>query len=294
MTRTYFVDVLSSLITSSRFSPWDLKEAVIPVVEEETRTASSDPAIVALELAHALAFRSGLGSSVFAPAHPSVTLNEVKAYAQQVFSKGNIAVLGSGISQEALSKLVQKHLGGSSASGTGPTSSPSKYFGGETRQVLHSGPETVFIGYGVTGAPSAELAVLAAHLSTTPSVKWSQGLSPLVSAIPSGTSVQTVLLPYSDATLFGLLIQGESTAGVKEAAATAVKALKASAESGSVKPEEVKKAVAKAKFAAASATESREGFISTFGPKVCQLLGSIGSQLAECSFLRCFLVRRRL
>ena len=79
---------------------------------------------------------------------------------------------------------------------------------------------------------------------------------------------QTVLLPYSDATLFGLLVQGENAASVKEAAATAVKTLKTTAESGSIKPEEIKKAVAKAKFAAASATESREGFVSTFGPKV--------------------------
>lgn len=266
--RSFFVDVLSSLITSSRYSPWDLKESVLPIVEEETHAASSNPATVAVELAHALAFRTGLGSSVFAPAHSSISADDVKAYAQQVFSKSNIAVLGSGISQETLSTLVQKHLGSPSAAGAGPTSSPSKYFGGETRHSLHSGPETVFIGYGVTGSSSAELAVLAAHLSTAPSTKWSQSLSPLTSVIPAGTSVETVLLPYSDATLFGLLVQGKNVGSAKEAAAAAVKTLKASGESGSLTPDEIKKAVAKAKFATASAAESREGLVSTLGPKV--------------------------
>ena len=265
--RAFFVDVLSSIITSSKFSPWELKELVLPVVAEETRVSSVDPALQALEIAHALAFRSGLGSSLFAPSHPSVTIDDVKSFATQAFTKENIAILGTGIDSTVLSKLAEKHLASLTETGT-PTASASKYFGGESRQSVQSGLQTIFIGFGTTGASPAELAVLSAYLSPKPSVKWSAGTSPLSSVIPSGTSVQTVLLPYSDATLFGLLIQGETAEGVKEAAAASVKVLKDTSSSGSVKPEELKKAIVKAKFAAASSIENREGFISTLGPQV--------------------------
>jgi ubiquinol-cytochrome c reductase core subunit 2 len=78
-----------------------------------------------------------------------------------------------------------------------------------------------------------------------------------------------VYLPYSDATLFGLLIQGSTPAGVKEAGKTAVAVLKASAQG--IKAEELKSAVAKAKFAAASVIDTREGLVNALGSKVCLL-----------------------
>jgi ubiquinol-cytochrome c reductase core subunit 2 len=270
--RSFFVEVLTSFITSAKFTRHEFQEYVLPVIEAETLTASSDPATRAIEVAHALAFRSGLGSSIFAPSNTSITEEDIKAFAASAFSKGNIAVLGTGIDQSKLSKLVEKSLGSlTSPAATSPTPPPSTYFGGETRIESHDGLQTVFIGFGATGAALPELAALSAHLSPQPSVKWSQGLSPISDKIPLGTSVQTVLLPYSDATLFGLLVQGTTSEGVKEAGKAAVKALKDSAVSGAVKAEELKKAVAKAKFAAASAVEDRDGLVSVLGAKVSHL-----------------------
>jgi len=262
---SFFVDVLSSFLTDAKFTRHELQEYVAPVCEAESTSVASTPASRAIELAHGLAFRTGLGSPLFASGHHSVTAELVQEYASSVFSKSNIAVLGTGISQEALSKLVEKSLASLASSSAGVSSTPSTYFGGETRIENHEGPQTVFIGFGATGAPSAELAVLAAHLSPQPSVKWSQGLSPIATSIPSTASVQTVLLPYSDATLFGFVVQGETAEDVKTAAAAAVAALKAA---GSVKAEDLKKAVAKAKFAAASSVEGRTGFVNTLGVKV--------------------------
>jgi ubiquinol-cytochrome c reductase core subunit 2 len=243
---------------------------VLPVIEAETLAASSDPATRALEIAHALAFRSGLGSSIFAPAHGSITAEDVKSFAESAFSKHNIAVLGTGIQQSTLSSLVEKSLGASSSS-TESTTSPSKYFGGESRIESHTGLQTVFIGFGAAGAPTPEYATLAAHLSPQPSVKWCQGLSPISDKLPVGTSVHTVHFPYSDATLVGLLIQGTTAEGVKEAGKAAVKALKDSTATGGIKADELKKAIAKAKFTAASAVDSREGLVSTLGPRVSKL-----------------------
>ena len=81
--------------------------------------------------------------------------------------------------------------------------------------------------------------------------------------------MQTVLLPYSDATLFGLLIQGATTEGVTAAGKAAVSAFKAA---GGVKGEELAKAVVKAKFAAASALDRREGLMAAIGSNVSMCL----------------------
>ncbi|KAF5366777.1 hypothetical protein D9758_006470 [Tetrapyrgos nigripes] len=260
----FFVDVLSSFITSGKFTRHEFEEYVTPVMQSEVELSNSDPAIHALELAHVLAFRSGLGSSLYATPHTHLTADDIKAFAQSAFTQGNIAVLGTGIDQEVLTKLVQQSLNKISTS-SGLTSSPSSYFGGETRIQSHGGSQTVFIGFGSAGAPAAELAVLNGHLSPAPSVKWSKGLSPIAASVPEGTSVQTVYLPYSDASLFGVLIQGSTGASVKEAGKAAVAALKSAS---SLKGDDLKKAVAKAKFAAAAAAESREGLVFSLGSKV--------------------------
>ncbi|EGN94743.1 hypothetical protein SERLA73DRAFT_187799 [Serpula lacrymans var. lacrymans S7.3] len=260
----FFVDLISSFITSGKYLRHEYDEYVVPVVEAESQAASSDSATLAVEAAHALAFRSGLGSSIFASPHHAITTEEIKSYASSVFSKGNIAVVGTGIDQSTLAKLVEKSLA-SAASSVAPATSPSSYFGGETRIQSHGGLQTVFIGFGTTGPADPALSVLSAYLSPQPSVKWSQGLSPISTSIPAGTSVQTVLLPYSDATLFGLLVQGSTAQGVKEAATVATKALK---ESAGVKGDELQTAIAKAKFSAASALDGREGIVNTLAAKI--------------------------
>ena len=262
--RSFFVDVLSSFITSAKFTRHEFQEYVAPLVAADTVTATSDPAFHAIDAAHALAFRFGLGSSLFAPAHNSITSADIKSFASTSFTKGNIAIVGTGIDQGTLSKLVEQSFTSTSASSV--VSAPaSKYFGGETRLNGHGGAQTVFIGFGSTDANSADLAALAAHLSPSPSVKWSKGLSPL-SSLPEGTSVKTVYLPYSDATLFGLLVQGSTPASVKEAGKLAVSALKAASQG--IKEDELKSAISKAKFASAIATDSREGIVAALSSRV--------------------------
>jgi len=260
----FFVDVLSSFITSAKFTRHEFDEYVTPLVAAETQAATSDPATHAIDIAHGLAFRSGLGSSLFAPAHNSITAADVKSFASTSFTKGNMAVVGTGIDQSTLSKLVEQAF--TLAEASSAVSAPaSKYFGGETRLEGHGDQQTIFIGFGSTGADSAHLAALAAHLSPSPSIKWSKGLSPL-SSLPEGTSVSTVYLPYSDATLFGLLIQGSTPPSVKEAGMAAVSALKAASQG--IKEEELKSAISKAKFTAANAADSREGIVAVLSSKI--------------------------
>lgn len=269
--RKFFVDVLSSFLTSARFTRHEFEDYVQPLISFDTRTASSNSLTRSLEAAHAIAFRSGLGSSLFAPDHPHFSVDDIKAFAQRAFVKDNVAVIGTNIEASTLNKLVDASFVGVAGANAvdGVIETPaSRYFGGETRlEAAHDGLQTVFIGFGTTNiSTSAELATLAAHLSTTSSVKWARGLSPMVQAIPEGTSVQSLYLPYSDAGLFGLVVSGRTVEGVKEAGKVAVEVLKKSTKG--LTEDELKIALAKAKFGAASAVESREGLIRDLGAKV--------------------------
>ena len=269
--RELFVDILSSFLTSAKFTRHEYEEYVKPLIEAEVEVASSDPTTRAIELAHNLAFRSGLGSPLFAPAHNSTTVEDVKSFASSVFTKENIAVLGTGIEHSKLAQLSEKafNLQASTAS----TPPASKYYGGESRLESSTGPQTVFIGFGASGGPSADLAALWAYLSPEPSVKWSEGLSSIAASIPKDSSVQSLYLPYSDGTLLGLLVQGATAASVKEAGKASVQALKSVA--SGLKEDELKRAVSKAKFNAAQAADKKEGLIYALGTKVECILVSL-------------------
>ena len=241
-----------------------------PLIEAEVGVASSDPTTRAIELAHNLAFRSGLGSPLFAPAHSSITVEDIKSFASSVFTKENIAVLGTGIEHSKLVQLSEKSF--NLPASTASTAPASKYYGGESRIESSSGPQTVFVGFGASGSPSADLAALSAYLSPEPSVKWSEGLSSIAASIPKDSSVRSLYLPYSDGTLLGLLVQGATAASVKEAGKASVQALQSVA--SGLKEDELKRAVSKAKFNAAQVADRKEGLIYALGTKVegCILL----------------------
>lgn len=269
--RELFVDVLASFLTSAKFTRHEYEEYVKPLIEAEVEAASSDPTTRAIELAHNLAFRSGLGSPLFAPAHNSITAEDVKSFASSAFTKENIAVLGTGIDHSKLAQLSEKSF--NLKASTTPTPAASKYYGGESRIEHSSGPQTVFVGFGTSGRPSADLAALWAHLCPEPSVKWSEGLSSIAASIPKDASVQSLYLPYSDGTLLGLLVQGATAASVKEAGKASVQALRSVA--SGLKDDELKRAVSKAKFNAAQAADRKEGLIYALGTKVGCILFSL-------------------
>lgn len=189
-------------------------------------------------------------------------------------------MIGANIDSETLKKLVDESFAGA-AEGGSIASPASKYYGGETRLEGNGhGPQTVFIGFGTTTTTSsAELATLSAYLSTTPSVKWAKGLSPVAKGIPEGSTVQSVYLPYSDASLFGLLVQAETPEGVKEAGKVAVEALRNAAKG--LEAKELGGAVRRAKLAKASAVEGREGLVNVLGSKVSVVHFFFGSCCAD-------------
>jgi ubiquinol-cytochrome c reductase core subunit 2 len=242
--------------------------------------ALQNPRILALDVAHQLAFRRGLGNSLFASAHSPVTAEQVRDYAQQAFAKSNLAVFGTGISTETLTKAVGSAFGSSSsaASGSSLSGSATQYYGGEQRLPLDahsSGSQpAMVIAFGSNSAPTPELSVLSHLLGGTSGLKWAPGVSPLSLAadkIP-GASAKAFVLPYSDAGLFGVVITAPTSEGVKSLSSEVVGLVQGLQKE--VKEEELKRAIAKAKFEAASATETRDGLLTTVVPQVsCDPLG---------------------
>lgn len=269
MFRSFFVDVLADYIAGAKFTRHELTEYVLPAVLAESAAVSHSNSTRALELAHAFAFRSGLGHSLYADEHSAlnVSAEDVKAFHAQSLS--SLAVLGTGISSDTLTSLFEKGFkkAGISPSTADTSASKSSYYGGSTRVTAGHGPQTIFIGFGTSGTASLPaLYALNAHISPVPSVKWTTGTSPLSASIPAGVHASTVILPYSDATLFGILLEGYDAKAVSAGAKAAVDAFKATA--SKVGAEDAAKAVAKAKFTIAGGAEKREGYVSLLGPKV--------------------------
>lgn len=284
----YFLSLLASVLSSTKFHPHEFQELVLPIIQSDTLNAISTPSVLALDLAHTVAFRRGLGNSLFASPHSPITAGDVKQFAGEAFAKGNIAVFGTGIGTEELKAAVTKAFGSGSASAGGSVASgsASKYYGGEQRVPLdgHSGGNpTMVIAYGTTSTPntSAELSIIPQLLGGESALKWVPGTSPLALAAAKypGSKAKSFVLPYSDASLVGVELSAPTSEALRDLAkdvSAAIKGLGEKGEKGGLKDEEVKKAVAGAKFQAASVVESKEGLLASYGPQILSS-GSIKS-----------------
>lgn len=258
--RGFFAEVLGDAVTKAKFAAHEYNEEVIPQVAAEYEQAISNPATYALDVAHQLAFRAGLGNSLFASPHSAVDFASASAYATSALhSPSNLSVISTGVDSARLSSLVSDFFVPSSptAAFTSPAAS---YFGGELRAPVaghgSSALDHFLIAFKGTSSSEVDLTVLRYLLGGESSVKWSAGLTPLAKLASGPSSAQAFNLGYSDAGLFGIYITAP-TSDVEGIASASVAALKAVASGASA--DAVKTAVLKAKFAAASAFETRAG-----------------------------------
>lgn len=282
--RAYFAEVLGDALTQAKFAPHEYNEEVVPAVAAEYEQAIRDSTTHALDLAHGLAFRNGLGNSLFASPHTAVDYSSAVSFAKSAFSPSNIAVLGSGVESGRLQSLVSEFFTSSAASSSLSTSS-SSYFGGETRLAGHGSLDTFLLAFKGASYNEVDLTVLRFLLGGESSIKWSAGASPLAKLASGSASAKAFNLAYSDAGLFGILVQAPS-GEVSGIATSAVAELKKAAKG--VDAEALKQAVAKAKFAAASGLESRVGSLEIVGAQVSWL--SDGA----CRVLLTFLIAPQL
>ncbi|KAL4894627.1 Metalloenzyme, LuxS/M16 peptidase-like protein [Aspergillus ambiguus] len=268
----YFVELLAEVASQSKFAAHELQEIVFKHLKYRQQAFAANPEAQALDAAHAVAFHQGLGASVTpntnVPFEKYLSADALAEYAQKAYSKSNVALVGTGSSSADLSKWVSQFFN-ELPSGSGPQSAASKYYGGEQRVSSKAGNAVVlaFPGSGAFGASAykPEAAVLAALLGGQSTIKWTPGFSLLAKATQGFSQLRasTQNLAYSDAGLLSVSLAGQADQ-VAAASKNVVDALKKVA-AGEVAAEDVKKAVALAKFRALDAAETPSSGLEATG-----------------------------
>ncbi|RAK80449.1 ubiquinol--cytochrome-c reductase subunit 2 [Aspergillus fijiensis CBS 313.89] len=288
----YFVELLAEVASQTKFSAHELSEVILKTLKYRQQALAANPEAVAIDAAHAVAFHRGLGESV----SPSVTTafekyisaEAVAEFAQQAFAKSNIAIVGSGPNSAEVSKWVSQFFkeapsAGSSSKYQLQQSAASQYYGGEQRISSKAGNAVVvaFPGSGTfgTSAYKPEASVLAALLGGESTIKWTPGFSLLGQATQGFSHVRasTKNLAYSDAGLFTISLSGKAEQ-ISSAGKSAVDVLKKAA-AGEFASEDVKKAVALAKFRALESAQNLETGLEATGSALIN--GSKPYQISE-------------
>jgi len=246
---------------------YEFNEQVASTMNLEVDKFHHTPAALALETAHNVAFHGGLGSSRLALTNKYLTNKSITEYSKKVYNKDNVVIVASGALQPVLEKWTAEFFK-ELPSGAGPAVAPAKYYGGENRLFSPHGDAIVIAFPGSASAPfpKAEYTVLAYLLGGGASIKWNTGMSLLsqaVSDIPHTTAVAKHVA-YTDAGLLYVTIEGPGSA-LTQAGKNVVSAIKSLEEA---KLEDVKRAIALAKFDVLAAAEDRSIGLESVGQTV--------------------------
>ena len=241
-----------------------------------------NPIELAINSAHGVAFHRGLGNSL----HPSsstpmtkyLSASRLQQYSLIAYAKSNFAVVANGADHQELSKWVNQFFTELERSPPPEFPSPgresTKYYGGEER-IAHDSGNAMVIAFPGSGSATGssynpESQVLAALLGGQSNIKWTPGfslLSKATAAYPQAR-VATVHHTYSDAGLLTVLMHGNADQ-IRQASQEVVKAFKSVA-AGDITREEVKKAVATAKFKALESGQNMNTGIELTGAGIVQ------------------------
>ncbi|KAF9180930.1 ubiquinol-cytochrome c reductase core subunit 1 [Haplosporangium sp. Z 767] len=268
----YFVEVFSDLVNQTKFSEHEFHPVASEVAAERS-VAESLPDVTVIEAVHNTAFRNGLGNSVFAAPYGDISTEDLKKFAADNFVANKIALVATGVSEAELKSLADSAFGDVVA-GSPAKAEESKYYGGEARIPQNTALGHVAVAFqgAAAGTPEFYAAqVLRSLLGGGRYVPWStSGVSPLAVAagkISHNAQITAFNFGYSDAGLFGVYAQADHE-NVGEAAKAAIASLKAA--SKSVSADEFKRALAQAKFEAASCFDTRASTIEILGAQAIQ------------------------
>lgn len=258
----HFTQLLAEVLGQNRFLLHEFHEDVAPSMAADYEQLNSCAVRSGMDQLFRTAYRNrGLGNSLFANPAAPVTLEAVKDFAAKTCTTGNLAVVASGVPLNTLTSTVSAALS-ELPSGSAATPQESKYYGGDYRSLMtdsHGHPlphNHFFLAYeGASTKSAAPLAVLQALLGGESNVKWTNGLSPLsaVSDNFAGARARAFNISFADTGLFGMHVSAPQDK-LSGAAKTAAQALDKAAQGAS--SDDIKRAVANAKFNAASTLEN--------------------------------------
>ena len=241
-----------------------------------------NPIKFAMNSAHGVAFHRGLGNSLHPSSSTPMTkyLDEkrLQQYSRIAYAKSNFTVVANGADHQELSKWINEFFTELEPSPTQDFASTgtesTKYYGGEER-IAHDSGNSMIIAFPGSGSVTGnsfkpESRVLAALLGGQSNVKWTPGFSLLAKATAAypQAHIATTNHTYSDAGLLTISLYGNADQ-IRQASQEVVKAIKSVA-AGNVNKEEIKKAVATAKFEALESGQNMNTGIELTGAGLVQ------------------------
>ncbi|OCT45555.1 Cytochrome b-c1 complex subunit 2, mitochondrial [Cladophialophora carrionii] len=292
----YFTELLGEVISKTRYTTHELDEEVLNVMKLAQKGLLGSPLSLAVNSVHGVAFHRGLGEPLYAtssvPQLGYLDAEDIAKFSESAYTKENIAVVANGASHSEFSKWVgeffQDARGGSKLSGPA-----SKYYGGEER-IAHGSGNVLILGFEGSSSFTAgstyrpEIAVLAALLGGESTIKWSPGFSLLARTAENfpGVHISTQHAGYSDAGLLYITLTGNA-AQIAKASKEAVETLKKVA-AGDVAEEDMKKAIALAKYRALEAGQQTQAGLEATGNGLIEggkpfQIDEIGSSISKVS-----------
>ena len=244
-------------------------EEVAPTLQYDFKKLNANPSRLALEHAFGTAFHKGLGSPLLSTSNKYINPGSIEQYASQVFNKSNISLGAAGAQHAELSKWTTEFLKGLKT-GTKLSGSPTKYYGGEARVGSAVGSSFVVAFPSTASSPNfkAEYKVLTHLLGGESAIKWNAGLSLLNRAVADlpGVSAVAKQQHFTDAGLLYITVEGPD-ALLEKAGQAVVKAVN---DVANVSEEEIKKAIAQAKFDVLAEAEDRSVGLELVGQSLLQ------------------------
>ncbi|EMR09748.1 hypothetical protein PNEG_01933 [Pneumocystis murina B123] len=246
----YFVELLAEVLIKTKYNEFELNETVLPYALSENKRCYNEPAVFGQDVLHEIAFRRGLGRSIYTNERNYATVEMIGDYAKKSYVKNNLVVLATNADQSKLEELISEHFNDLSV-GTLASSPKTIYYGGENRIGFKSYMNHFLISFPRPAAfmPSSEEYILLSYLLGTGSrVKWSYENSPfgiIEKNLSNGTKLLSNNFVYSDAGLFCIHIYGPIET-LQVAVKSSIEALRSLAEK--IDNNDIKRAISQAKY----------------------------------------------
>uniref|UniRef100_T1J887 Peptidase M16 N-terminal domain-containing protein n=1 Tax=Strigamia maritima TaxID=126957 RepID=T1J887_STRMM len=204
------------MICEQEFYPWEIRDFE-DRIKFEVADYQQRPNVVVLETLHKVAFRTGLGNSVYTPdymigRHDTESLTK---FFKSSFATNRMALATVGMNHESAVDIANffRYEGTATIQEV-----PTKYGGGEKRIEKVSPYSHVMIAANAAGLKnpkeSLSAAVLQQMLGTYPQIKRGMTRSKLFTAAAKATenpfAVSCLNFSYSDAGLFGFYVAGQA------------------------------------------------------------------------------------
>lgn len=200
----YYVNALGNVLYKTSFKAHELKEIVLPAARHDVAVAETCPVRKAEDLLYNVTFRKGLGNAVLYDEVETVTLDDIKAFADKVYTKENIEIVGQGVNEADLKKFVSDSLLSSLPTGSPLAASVApKTYSGETRARFAHADSVAAIAVPVAKESFGEYELLSRYVT-----------SPLSDLAPLVHSAK--LQRFNDIGLFTLFVKSPDAAQVAQ------------------------------------------------------------------------------